>query len=211
MVIVNAKARITDGTLGVTTRKAQVVGVILTTNKHSIRADYVKSNCYDYYIEGCPPQNEEGTLDACEILVNYLNQLTDQPTFLSPYVVSHKYLDALAQRVDKNQQPLSIQVVRAVASDKFWHALAKQKIFSKVYNLTKASELLVEAINKKLGIPEENRSEIVLLLDAVTTPFLSFRGIIDNFIQQYTKWMLQLGFQEIWIVGPSPTMTHRLV
>lgn len=122
MVIVNAKARITDGTLGVTTRKAQVVGVILTTNKHSIRADYVKSNCYDYYIEGCPPQNEEGTLDACEILVNYLNQLTDQPTFLPPYVVSHKYLDALAQRVDKNQQPLSIQVVRAVASDKFWHA-----------------------------------------------------------------------------------------
>ena len=73
------------------------------------------------------------------------------------------------------------------------------------------AEQLRDAISKKeRRIPMEARRDLILALSALDSPAHAFDDVIEAFRSSYGEWASTLGFEQIWIVGPSLILTHRV-
>lgn len=163
---------------------------------------------------GTTPTNEVGTLETCRMLVLALNKLGgawDQPEATSPDAPSAAHTDARCSKANGQLGTLNIQVVRAQSNPRYWHEVSKKGASQDCSAPEQMAEQLRDAIGKKESrIPVEARSDLVLALSALDSPAHAFDDVIEAFRCSHGEWASCLGFEQIWIVGPSLLLTHRL-
>ncbi len=162
-------------------------------------------------LEGAPPQGEQDTLAVCNTLILRLNQ---EGADWSLPVESDGDVDGLSTSSSKPNERLLIQVVRAVSDPDLWKKLASS---GKVSEENRTSRDLVadlkSAIEHKADerrIPRRRRGDLVLALDASRLPAHALDVTVASFRDEHATWAGSLGFQAIWLVGPSVSLTTRL-
>jgi hypothetical protein len=60
------------------------------------------------------------------------------------------------------------------------------------------------------GIPARQRSEILLALDAISSPAYADEAVVAAFLAGHREWAAGLGFRAVWLVGPTVALTRRL-
>ena len=59
-------------------------------------------------------------------------------------------------------------------------------------------------------IPQSSRCGLLLALDATRLPALGFDAVVEAFRNDWGLWTKSLGFDSVWLIGPSESMTWRL-
>jgi hypothetical protein len=71
--------------------------------------------------------------------------------------------------------------------------------------------LMADAFQKKVRkIPSTQRPKLVLALDATHLPLLAFDSVVESFREHCGTEVCAAGFQSVWVVGPTETLTKRL-
>jgi hypothetical protein len=60
------------------------------------------------------------------------------------------------------------------------------------------------------GIPAGQRPEILLALDAISSPAYAHEAVVAAFLAGHREWAAGLGFRAVWLVGPTVALTRRL-
>ena len=163
-----------------------------------------------YRVTGKSPQGEEDTLSACRILVAVLNKAGgnwDSPT------IGDGVVDCQAVDRQSKGKKLRVQIVRANVDKDFWRALNR---YGKVEGnetpeaLVEQIKLAIDAKANDLKIPKMSRQGLLLALDATRLPALSFDAVAEAFRSRWGPWTHTLGFDSVWLVGPSESLTWQL-
>jgi hypothetical protein len=171
-------------------------------------ADQSEEGALSYRLTGNSPQGEEDTPSACRILVATLNKAGgdwDEPT------KGDGVVDCEAVDRQCNKQKLRVQIVRANVDPDFWRTLSRD---GKIEG-NDTPEALVEQIKfaidaKDKKIPKVSRRGLLLALDATRLPALSFDAVTEAFRSRWGPWAHTLGFDSVWLVGPSESLTWQL-
>jgi hypothetical protein len=67
-----------------------------------------------------------------------------------------------------------------------------------------------ERVHTKSQVPKRDRTEIILLLDAIAFPAPALRVVVDRFRRTHGSWAQGRCFRSIWIAGPTTNLVHRL-
>jgi len=148
---------------------------------------------------------------VCRILVDKLNQADtnwDAPTNADGPA------DCQSRNKQSPDQVLHIQVVRAIVNSSLWKRLnlvgkIEETSINK-YELAVQMKLAIEAKANNRRIPVQSRRGLILALDATRLPVLCFDVVIEEFRSKWGSWAGILGFDMIWLVGPSSSLTSRL-
>ena len=160
-------------------------------------------------LSGSSRKGEQDTLHVCRLLVEKLNR--DGATWNVPQLLDDvNDVDCEATDMNASSVHLQIQVTRAICDPGFWSALANQRELSLQVSPGIAAAQLRQAIEKKESIPPRHRGQLVLALDANRLPAHSFNTVVAEFKKANLQWAQQLGFREIWIVGPVTDLVRRL-
>jgi hypothetical protein len=157
-------------------------------------------------ISGRPVQNEEGTPETCQILMERLNQLGG--SWESLELTGKQKEEGVDCRLHSNgRDKLEIQVTKADC--KIWLELARRRDagVNKTIEIDAVSDSLLEAIERKRFLSKGPR--LVLALEAVHFP-VSTVSIAERFIEKYSEAARSFGFHQIWLVGPTAALTFRL-
>ena len=170
------------------------------------------NGCISMTLMGTSPQGEEDTLDACRGLVHALNRMGE--TWNEP-VEGTGDVDCVASNAANSRAaPLQIQVVRAITDSETWKMLAASGTLPKsAVGVDEAADLLANALQKKLDprrIPPKQRAALTLVLDATRLPALGFDSVVKRFRERHGARLRTAGFRDVWIVGPTESLTKRL-
>lgn len=190
-------------------RKSKTVGFRESARQgRTTSADQGKDGALSYRLNGSSPQGEEDTLSVCRILVNTLNNAGgnwNQPT------IGEGIIDCQAVDRQCDERKLHIQVVRANVDTEFWKTLNLEGKIERKDNSRALVEQIKSAIDAKAQkIPEASRLGLVLALDATRLPALGFDAVVEDFSSKWSAWASTLGFDSVWLVGPSESLTWRL-
>lgn len=163
-----------------------------------------------YSIAGTPLQGEEGSLQAAGLVVRALNQLGAR---WGPPVDVSKAPGRLVDDVDavatSGEARLKFQVTRADPT--IWGPLARTGKVAREATPDELAEALVDAIRHKSDVlARDQRRDLVLVLDSADTPAFAFSRTVDAFRRTQGIWAKGLGFQGIWIAGPTLELVARL-
>jgi len=187
-------------------------GVRVERGGQSIADDLAPDGTVRSLIKGKSPQGREGEREACQILIERLNRgRTD----------GEKWRDLTEQREDSpvdweasappprgGREPSRLRIqVTLVGDSDFWQRLNTVGQIEEKSSIADLREALYAAIRVK---STRSSPDIVLAINARDTPRHSFRPVVDSFREQHAGWAAEIGFQEIWVVGPIPDMTERL-
>lgn len=158
---------------------------------------------------GVPSENEDLTLETGRYFVGRLNR---NGTVWSEPVEQNQQtgggMDAEARDIRDPSHRLQMQVIRAEVDGEFWRRLqreARSDIPS--HTAEEAANRIWTAIQRKRLRAHRN---VVLLLNAIRTPWLALPSVVDAFRRLYGQDARRIGFQEMWIVGANETFTERL-
>jgi hypothetical protein len=155
-------------------------------------------------ISGPTIQNEEGTRETCQILMEKLNELGADWCRMA---LSSKGdpIDGRLFSACEETRLLEIQVSKA--DQPVWAILAKSPDgISRTRNTDKVCESILVSIEKKKHISKG--SYLVLALEAVHFPVV--QAVADEFQKNYQSTARSFGFHQIWLVGPIPRLTFQL-
>jgi hypothetical protein len=94
---------------------------------------------------------------------------------------------------------------------KFWRKLSDQGSAIVDYSAESVANELMRTILKKAGkYPIAQRKHLTLVLDAARTPSHTFQRVMDVFHQLHLKDCQEIGFAQIWVVGPQDSIVQRL-
>ena len=108
---------------------------------------------------------------------------------------------------------MCIQIVRANVDAEFWRTLNRYGKIDGNVNPEALTEQIKLAIDSKANdrkIPKSSRRGLTLALDATRLPALGFDSVIDSFRSKWGPWAHSLGFESVWLVGPSESLTWQL-
>jgi hypothetical protein len=167
------------------------------------------SDSQTFQIEGTPPQGEEDTLSTCRILVQKWNE--DGGAWAEP-TEGQDDVDCRSESTSDSRVVAQIQVVRAIVDPTFWMMLSVSgKVRSEETEIDRLAGWLKESIKKKAKrTPTSRRAQLHIALDATRLPGLGFDDVVEYFRTKYSQWASSLGFQPIWLVGPSTRLSWRL-
>jgi len=157
---------------------------------------------------GIKSEGEHLTLDTAEILARRLNSNGD--TWAAPKRLGLNDGDdceALDTRGPHwRYPPLRVQVTRPKMPDGFWQGITEGSSVppGRAQNLARA---LWDAIEDKRPSKPQN---VILAINAIRTPWFIQIEIVEAFRRQHSHDARQVGFREIWVVGPTETLTERL-
>ncbi|WP_055531809.1 hypothetical protein [Streptomyces graminilatus] len=155
---------------------------------------------------GRSPSKSESELRTAQLLVQRLNQdgaQWDPPQLTNASARDERGIDCEAS--GPNGQRLKIQVTRPERAA--WRELARGSAF----RTSTSEEALVEALRFAIEAKQTRSDrEIHLALDAVHAPAHALRSVAETFRRQHGGWAVSVGFQEIWLVGPSVDLVQRL-
>jgi len=156
-------------------------------------------------LRGLAPRNEDDSDVVCELLAAALRFKGDAAKVTGRGKADEDCILSL------NGQNIGIQVVRALSDPTFWRELAKTGSVGPL-RLTVAISVaaLKAAIEHKRTIPRQQRTGLILLLDAYRVPAVSLAVVAKEFVRSYGQWADTLGFRAIFVVGPSKEFLHCL-
>lgn len=170
-----------------------------------------ESGEFSYGLEGRPPRGEQDTPRVCQILIQRLNE---DGADWKESLAGEGDVDCRSQSDSSPDEYLQIQVVTAGSDRNFWSNLGSHK---KVIEENVPVALLVAQIKAAIAhkaneqhIPESRRGDLVLALDANRLPAHAMEPTVGAFKNEHEAWARSLGFREIWIVGPSDSLTSKL-
>jgi len=166
-----------------------------------------------FTLEGTPRQGEADTLPACRILVDALNAAgANWSPPQKRQGGTECGVDCISVDRRDPKKTLFVQVVRADVRSRFWHLLAmRRKVGEQRITTGRILKRLKRAIEqKRKKIADRDRSELTLALDATRLPAYAFKSVVEEFHLKLGSWAGQLGFQSIWVVGPTVGLTRRL-
>jgi len=106
---------------------------------------------------------------------------------------------------------LNIQVTRADQNSEIYQKLNLLENVERTNSERALAAILKDAIDSKAKkITKSQRSDLVLVMDATDTPELSLDGVTSQFHSHFHELTVSLGFREVWLVGPTTRLTHRL-
>lgn len=196
-----------------TTRKGKIVGFGESHGRgRAASGDADDSGRVTVEVSGAPPRGEEGTLSACQRLIDQLNSKFLESWGSPSEVQGVQHIDAEALGVGPYLgRRLTIQVVRALTDPAFWQALGYHGHISLSLLLCEAADLLKTAIEFKTSkIPPAFRASLTLVLDATDVPGFSLDAVIDEFNVKHGSWVEAQGFEAVWVVGPWREMVSKL-
>jgi hypothetical protein len=161
-------------------------------------------------IEGDSRQGESGTIEVCGILVRRLNK--DGFSWESPYDptadISRREEGIDCEAKDR-EKVLKVQVTR-VETD-IWKDLSKNQKAGKISKIKCTVENIWNVILRKSNrIPPDQRKDLVLALDAIETPIYALENVVEAFGNKYGAKTTSLGYEAVWMVGPTEELTYRL-
>ena len=115
-----------------------------------------------------------------------------------------------AQAVDTRDpaRRLRMQVVRAEADGRLWKQLNQEsEVALDPSTVEEAARRVWEAIEHKRS---RAHPDVVLVLNSIRTPWLAMLRVVDAFRQRYASEARAVGFEAVWIVGPSKDFVERL-
>jgi hypothetical protein len=111
------------------------------------------------------------------------------------------------RRTPDGKTKLKVQVVRAEVGPELRRSLSRRDSVSGKPRSDEIADSLQAAIEHKRT---RAFGDIVLALDATETPRFAFAPIISSFRKRYGVWAAQVGFKQIWVVGPIPDLVAQL-
>jgi len=158
-------------------------------------------------LSGHSPQNEQDTLPACRVLIEAMNKAG--AAWAVPELVDGPTVDCRA--CDTRSASLLEILVRAIADEEFWRTINMTGSVKTVPLLADFVQMIHSAAKKKLNhYASADRSRLVLALDANRLPAVAFHDVVDTVRRELNVWLYELGFREVWLVGPTCSLTHRL-
>jgi hypothetical protein len=155
---------------------------------------------------GKKSEGEDLTLETAEILVRRLN--AGGATWGKPkQLPQNEGDDCEAPDTRGRRYPfLRVQVTRPKMPDGFWEGIvAGPNVPPRPTQ--EAARALWDAIENKRPPKPEN---VVLAINAIRTPWFIQTSIVEAFRRHHGQDARQVGFREIWVVGPNETLTERL-
>jgi len=177
---------------------------ISSNNNYSSYSSFEKDGVYDIKINGESRQGEDGKNKIGENLMKKLNLLGSEIlSFKEP--LSETGIDIVLYKAIGF---IDVQITKAHQQD--WKKLNIKGIIKSSFTKQALANNLKKSITNKLIIPKKQRKNLILALDALETPAYCFKGVINEFNMLHGKSISSLGFKEIWVVGPSVSLTVRL-
>jgi hypothetical protein len=158
-------------------------------------------------LSGASPQGEEDTFAACRILIETMNRAGAS---WSQPVLGREPADCEANDSRLLLKPLEIQVVRATNDPILWKSLSNSGAIQRLNAPVDFVPMVRSAVAKKLKYPRDERARLVLALDANRLPDVTIHDVVDHIRTELKDWLSELGFREVWLVGPVCDLTHRL-
>jgi hypothetical protein len=174
-----------------------------------VRAELTTDERLLFEIRGYSRKGEEGASRSAWILVERLNQYGShwgEPEY--PASEREEGVDLIAK---DGQHTLRIQVTRALTDADVWTRLRREGVASGEVPVDRACSDLMEAVRTKTArIPRKQRADIILALDAVEPAIHSPLQFAVAFRRRHATECVNLGFQGIWLVGPTAALTQRI-
>jgi hypothetical protein len=158
---------------------------------------------------GVPSENEDLTLETCRFLVRRLNR--DGATWGEPVELDQRTgsgVDAEARDTRDPRRRLPMQVIRAEVDGEFWKRLRREaRSDLPPGTAEETGRGIWPAIQRKRL---HAHPDVVLVLNAIRTPWLALRPVVDAFRRLHGQDARGIGFSAVWIVGANETFTERL-
>jgi hypothetical protein len=167
---------------------------------------------FAYSISGSSPQNETQTPRVCQLLIRKLNSLGESWSEPSKGE-DDSHDDCVATDMCNTANVLRVQVVRAITDKRLSEKWARQGALDKQdVDVSELASQIAAAIEHKVKvkIPRNVRPELTLALDATLLPVTTFDHVIESFRARHGPWADALGFEAIWMVGPTHSLVRRL-
>ncbi len=181
-------------------------GIRVGNDRISTADDLYADGTVKFSVAGRPAQGEESSLPVCNVLRQHLNR--QSPVWGEPVkpTGNEKGVDCeLPHRDGKTK--LKIQVVRAEAGPALRRSVARGDTVEGQPSSDEIADSLRAAIEHKRT---RAFGDIVLALDATETPRFTFAPVTTSFRKRHGVWATQIGFNQIWVVGPIPDLVERL-
>jgi hypothetical protein len=160
---------------------------------------------------GPSPLGETDTLHVCRTLIQKHNQLGDTWNEPVEWGERNSDVDCVATNKINEQNSIYIQVVRAIADKEWWRTLSVSEINTMSGAADDLAEVICDAVKKKADrTPLKQRARLILAIDANRLAGLTFDSVENSVREKHGATIAGLGFQAIWVVGPSISRTHRL-
>lgn len=154
---------------------------------------------------GRPAQNEEDVLQVCRSLRAALQREGQVWARFSLPPTQADDADAVAE--DDTGAVLRVQVTRVERAA--WGTLAQTGQATLQGSIEERVENIRAAVESKL-YPDAQRRKLLLALDAIRSPGYVEDAVVAAFLATHGTWAAGLGYQAIWLVGPTVELTRRL-
>src|SRR5262245_6500144 len=155
---------------------SDVDAIRIASQTRSSSADLQPDKTWSHSIQGPPPRNEDGTLEACQRLVAHLN--LKPGTWSEPQIKNEDGVDCITMHHD---QEIFIQVVRPI-SPKTYRSLARSNLFEDRKEIKALAEDLLIAVRHK---SEKNyprgKNHTILIVDLADFPAHALPEVASEF------------------------------
>jgi hypothetical protein len=169
-------------------------------------ADIHGDGSLSHSMDGGSPKGEEDSQRACRLLIAHLNSKGDNWQEPNEGVADVDW-EAKNPSTDRT---LSMQVTRVIVDPNFWRQVSVQKGFTERNIKKERLHAYIKAAIEHKVRTIISKGNITLVLDATRLPLLSFEDVVFQFREIHQEWIAMLGFDAIWIVGPSDELVWRL-
>jgi hypothetical protein len=190
-------------------------GVRTADRIQSAGADHSAGASPAFTLSGRNRHETEGEVDACSTYLEYLAQMGHGYSGLrKDDDGDHPGVDRIAESPDGQ---IKMQVTRAARGD-FRPRLADapdRQVSHSYVDADEAADAIRDAIADKFKTLVEQRgllvSDVVLILDSRETLALIVNpDVVPSFRRRNGAWTSGLGFQSVWLVGPTAAYVFRL-
>lgn len=182
----------------------ETVGTRRSRDQEQRSATANRDGSVERQVTGRPPQNEQGALEACKALVEFLNR--DQVQWETPTDVSGNDIgatagiDCVSIAADGSDRKLLMQVVRADDDHHYFVEWSQRGEAEKKSSASEAAGVLKRVIGKKARhTAPQDRATTTLVLDGDVAPEFCLWPV-PAFWFEHGVWARELGFSSIWLV-----------
>jgi len=162
-------------------------------------------------VTGSSPVGETDTLHVCRTLIHKHNKLGGTWNEPVEWREPNSDIDCVATNKIGEKGTICIQVVRAIVDQEWWRTLSISESNTTSGTADDLAEVICDAVKKKADrTPVKQRATLVLAIDANRLAGLTLDSVVDTVREKHGATLAGLGFQSIWVVGPSISRTHRL-
>lgn len=163
-------------------------------------------------LQGQIRQGETGNLTVCGVLLERLAKEGKYYHSLIDVSENHecgRHVDCIA--CGKVARLLQIQVTKAESARHVWKKLSKEPREYSYRHVSEVANALRDAIAKKADeIPQSVRPALLLALDSYDYGAAALSDPIASFHARHAAWANGLGFEAIWLIGPTSDLCYRL-